>query len=150
MSWSAVSTGNCTWSPPPCPRRYQPLRLCLLSSPVTYDENWCKWTPPPYSPTSPLQLGPRPRSGGGGRSGTPRRRACHCAPACRVRGRVGRLSVWARPSWHLWPSSGAGRKSHRTKAVGQKSAQHCCSAYSFSRFFSKLKKSIYDYKIHRK
>jgi hypothetical protein len=41
-----------------------PPRHRLLSQPAIYEGIWCKLTPPPYSPASPLQFGPRPRLGG--------------------------------------------------------------------------------------
>jgi hypothetical protein len=101
MSWSAASTGSYTWPPPPRPRHYRPLRLCLLSSSAPYGESWCKWTPPPYSPTSPLQLGPHPRSGDD-REHPTNVSAAACRPTGHWATRAGFQCGLGRPD-HLWP-----------------------------------------------
>jgi hypothetical protein len=66
-----------------------------------YGESWCKWTPPPYSPTSPLQLGPHSRSGDD-REHPTNVSAAACRPTGHWATRADFQCGLGRPD-HLWP-----------------------------------------------
>jgi hypothetical protein len=148
MSWSAASTGSYTWPPPPHQRRYRPPLLRLLTLSATYGESWCKWTLPPYSPASPLHLGPCPRSGGDREHPTGVSAVVHC-PVGRWAARIDFQCELGRPG-HLWPLKWSRPQVSLDRGSGPKIGPTLFLCLFFFRFFSKLKKSIYDYKNHRK